>query len=65
MIDTHIHIERGPYTLEWINAFINHAIKKGLDEIYLLEHSHRFFEFKPMYQEACSYSEFQKNWYTR
>lgn len=65
MIDTHIHIERGMYTEEWILEFVNQAVKMGLDEIYLLEHSHRFEEFAPMYESICKYSEYQKNWYSR
>ena len=36
MIDGHIHIERGPYTLEWIRKFVDKAVETGLDEIRLL-----------------------------
>ena len=32
MIDGHIHIERGEYTLEWINKFVDTAAKNGIDE---------------------------------
>lgn len=63
MKDVHIHIERGPYTKEWIDKFVNQAIEMGLDEIYLLEHSHRFQEFSPMYSTIREYSEYQKSWY--
>lgn len=65
MIDTHIHIERGPYKKEWIDCFVKQAIKVGLNEIYLLEHSHRFVEFAPMYSSICQYSEYQNSWYKR
>jgi histidinol-phosphatase (PHP family) len=65
MIDTHIHIERGPYTKEWIMKFINQALTMGIKEIYLLEHSHRFIEFEPMYTSICRYSSYQKEWYMR
>ena len=65
MIDCHIHLERGPYTIEWLNRFIHKATDCGLDEIYLLEHSHRFTEFVPMYEPVCSYSEYQKEWFQR
>ncbi|AFL99313.1 histidinol phosphate phosphatase HisJ family [Desulfitobacterium dehalogenans ATCC 51507] len=65
MIDAHIHIERGQYTKEWVQQFINQAVKMGLDEIYLLEHSHRFKEFKPMYQSVKEYSDYQKVWLQR
>ncbi|MBR3646739.1 MAG: hypothetical protein IKN54_10010 [Lachnospiraceae bacterium] len=30
MIDGHIHIERGDYTLEWIQQFVNRAVAMGL-----------------------------------
>lgn len=38
----HIHIERGPYTTEWIEKFIEKALSENLEEICLLEHSVRF-----------------------
>ncbi len=63
MTDVHIHIERGPYTKEWIDRFVKQAVSMGIDEIYLLEHSHRFIEFAPMYASVCEYSDYQKNWY--
>lgn len=28
MIDGHIHIERGDYSLEWIEQFVNKAVEK-------------------------------------
>lgn len=65
MTDVHIHIEKGPYTKEWIDQFVQQAIRMGMDEIYLLEHSHRFAEFAPMYTSICEYSEYQKNWYKK
>ena len=65
MTDVHIHIERGPYTKEWIDRFAAQAVERGFQEIYLLEHSHRFDEFAPMYDEICRYSEYQRNWYVK
>ncbi len=65
MTDVHIHIERGPYTKEWIETFVKQAVNVGMDEIYLLEHSHRFAEFTPMYASICEYSDYQKNWYQK
>lgn len=65
MRDVHIHIERGPYTKEWIDKFVLQAVKTELDEIYLLEHSHRFQEFSPMYSEIRKYSEYQNSWYEK
>ena len=65
MIDCHIHLERGPYTIEWLNEFIKTAVNRGIDEIYLLEHSHRFVEFIPMYESICDYSDYQREWFKR
>ncbi|MBR5070653.1 MAG: histidinol-phosphatase [Oscillospiraceae bacterium] len=65
MIDGHIHIERGPYTLEWIRRFVDKAVEMQLDEIRLLEHSHRFDEFVPMYDSVRAYSEYVDTWFLR
>ena len=65
MIDGHIHIERGEYTLEWINQFVNRAVEMQLDEIRLLEHCYRFEEFVPMYDSVCAYSEYVDAWFHR
>jgi len=42
MIDGHIHIERGDYTLEWIQQFVDRAVATGIDEIRLLERKRRW-----------------------
>jgi len=42
MIDAHVHIERGPYSENWIDVFVERAATAGIDELYLLEHSFRF-----------------------
>jgi histidinol-phosphatase (PHP family) len=65
MIDAHVHIERGPYTKEWISKFVDKAVDNNITELYLLEHSHRFFEFRDLYKEICSYSQYQMDWFTR
>lgn len=65
MQDCHIHIEKGPYTLEWIQLFVNQAVLMNLDKICLLEHSHRFIEFEPIYASVKSNvecGEYQRNW---
>ena len=49
MRDWHIHLERGPYTVEWAEQFVRRAEKLGIREICLLEHSVRFFEFHPTF----------------
>lgn len=65
MVDGHIHIERGEYTLEWVGHFVNKALEQGLDELWLLEHCYRFQEFVPMYDSVCAYSEYIDKWFHR
>jgi histidinol-phosphatase (PHP family) len=65
MIDCHIHIERGTYSLNWINEFVQVAVDKGIREIWLLEHCYRFREFLPMYESVCTHSEYINKWFHR
>ncbi len=65
MIDGHIHIERGDYTLEWIQRFVDRAVEMQLDEIRLLEHNFMFKEFFPMYDRVCAHSDFVNDWFHR
>ena len=63
MVDGHIHIERGAYTLEWIERFVNRAVETGLEEIRLLEHCYRFREFVPMYADLCASGGYVNTWF--
>lgn len=63
MKDLHIHIERGPYEIQWIEQFISKAAEMELDEICLLEHSIRFKDFHPSFKEAREYSLYQQRWF--
>jgi histidinol-phosphatase (PHP family) len=65
MVDGHIHIERGEYTLEWINKFVDTAVNNGINEIWLLEHCYRFSEFVPMYDSVCTYSDYIDQWFRK
>ena len=49
MTDGHIHFHRQPYTVETINSMVKVAIEKGIDEIWLLDHTHEFYEFDFLY----------------
>ena len=62
VIDGHVHIERGDYSIQWINEFVKYALDREISEIYLLEHSHRFLEFKELYRSIASYNEYQGSW---
>lgn len=63
MRDWHIHLERGPYTVEWAEQFVRRAEKLGIREICLLEHSVRFFEFHPTFAQARAYNDYQRHWF--
>ena len=65
LTDGHIHIERGPYTLDWIQQFADKATELHLDEIRLLEHCYRFEEFVPMYESVCAHSAYIDAWFHR
>lgn len=62
-IDCHIHIERGDYTLDWIEKFVDTAVSRNIDEIWLLEHCYRFSEFVPMYDSVCAASDYIDKWF--
>ncbi len=63
MIDMHVHLEYADYTFEWIDKFVNQAVKMGIDTLCLVEHTHQFKDFAPMYTEIVKYSDLQYNWY--
>lgn len=60
--DMHIHLEQGPYTVSYVEQFVEQAVRMNLSEINLLEHSVRFQEFHKTFKEAGEYSEYQKKW---
>jgi histidinol-phosphatase (PHP family) len=41
-VDHHVHLERGPYTLEWLDAFVNRARECGVSRLGIVEHSTQF-----------------------
>lgn len=64
-IDCHIHIEKGDYTPEWIDRFVETAIERGINEIWLLEHCYLFPEFVQMYGKLRLASEYLDKWFER
>jgi histidinol-phosphatase (PHP family) len=63
--DCHIHLERGEYTKDWLDRFVETAVSRNITEIWLLEHCYRFREFVPMYDGVCAYSEYIDKWFHR
>ena len=67
MRDVHIHFLHGNpigYNIEFFEGFIKVAQEAGLDEIYLLEHTHQFTEFEKVYEPVKAYNDYQYNWIT-
>ncbi|MEG1732823.1 MAG: histidinol-phosphatase HisJ family protein [Longicatena sp.] len=62
MIDGHMHLENGELSVDYVMEFVEAGVKMGLDTIHILDHTHRFIEFQPLYtrlKEACPQ---QKEW---
>jgi histidinol-phosphatase (PHP family) len=51
-----MHLERGPWTLDWLGRFVERARASGLSEIGFSEHPHRFKECRKMYPPRESVS---------
>jgi histidinol-phosphatase (PHP family) len=69
LIDGHVHLEKGPYTKNWLSEFIRIASERGISELYILEHSHRFKEFAPIYKSVilddADTGRYQRNWFSK
>jgi histidinol-phosphatase (PHP family) len=69
LIDGHVHLEKGPYTIDWLSEFIRVAIERSITELYILEHSHRFEEFAPAYNSVIlddtDIGRYQRNWFSK
>ena len=61
MIDGHIHFENQPYTIDTVNSMVEIALSKGIDEIWLLDHTHKFKEFAFLYENLAD--ETSIKWY--
>ena len=44
--DYHVHVERGPYALEWLKQFVAQAQKTGVTDLGISEHAYRFAQTK-------------------
>ena len=63
MIDGHTHLENGPLTPDYCMEFIEAAVAKGIDTLHILDHTHRFIEFAPMYEPLKKADPRQKAWF--
>jgi histidinol-phosphatase (PHP family) len=62
LVDGHMHLEYGDLTVEYVMEFVNAAIEKGLSKIQILDHTHRFKEFEPIYEDVRKANRFQEEW---
>jgi len=68
MKDVHVHFlhnTTGKYTFELLDQIVSAAVNSKMDEIYLLEHTHQFCEFKKVYEPVDSFNMYQHNWLAR
>ena len=63
MIDAHVHLDNGPLTLEYLLEFVEVAKKQNISELHILNHTHRFKEFAPLYED-CKCNAEQIEWFT-
>lgn len=49
LVDWHMHLERGPFTPEWLARFLAIARERGVAEIGISEHIYRFREAQEAY----------------
>lgn len=61
MIDGHMHLEYGELNKEYVLQFVDEAVKKKLTRIQILDHTHRFKEFEPIYAKLKE-EPLQKEW---
>ena len=65
MIDAHTHLENGDLSIEYVHKFIDAAKEKGITHLQILDHTHRFFEFKDCYKRVCEVSQLQEKWFLK
>lgn len=65
MIDGHVHLENGDLSVEYAMQFVEAAAAKGIDTLQILDHTHRFIEFSPMYDGVRNASPLQAQWLSK
>lgn len=62
MIDAHVHLDNGPLTKEYLLEFVDEAVKHNIKVLQIVNHTHRFKEFAPLY-EKCKCIDEQIDWF--
>lgn len=65
MIDAHTHLENGPLSVEYAMQFVEAAKANGITTLHILDHTHRFIEFAPMYEPLKAADARQKAWFDK
>lgn len=65
MIDGHVHLENGDLSVEYAMQFVEAAAERGIDTLQILDHTHRFIEFSPMYDGVRNASPLQAQWLSK
>ena len=61
MIDGHTHLEYGPLDKEYVRQFVEKAAERGITTLHILDHTHRFSDFRPIYEPLMAIEE-QDKW---
>lgn len=61
LVDAHTHLEYGPLSKDYVLLFAEEAARRGLSELHILDHTHRFKEFEPIYEHLRLYPQ-QAKW---
>lgn len=48
--DYHVHLEQGPYIIEWVKKFLEEGKKRSVKEIGFSEHCYRFYQAKHLWR---------------
>jgi len=56
IIDYHLHLEKAPFSLSWWEEFSQKEKERGVDEVGISEHAHRFKEAREVY-DSLPYTE--------
>lgn len=62
MIDGHVHLENGELSVDYVMQFVQTAAARGIDTLQILDHTHRFLEFAPMYEGVRKANDLQAQW---
>lgn len=52
LCDYHVHLERGPYTLDWLQQFLQQGKQVGVAELGIVEHLYRFREARHLFHNS-------------